>query len=150
MKVLRTKNTELWNTIEQMRDGSVSVGFFKDTEPYPDGQPVAQVAHWNEFGRTMKNGKRLAPRSFMRSTLHAKENDWRAKCAELIKTGLHADAIMEQMGNLIKGDIQETISRIAAAGGNAPFTIRKKGFDAPLVHTAHMLKTVSYKVGVQA
>jgi hypothetical protein len=147
MKVLRTKNTELWKNIGRMRDGSVSVGFFKDTEPYQDGQPVAQVAYFNEFGRTMKNGERQPPRSFMRSTLHAKENEWKAKCAELIKIGMPAEKIMEQMGNIIKGDIQATIQRIAAAGGNRPSTIRKKGFDSPLIDTAHMMKTVGYKVG---
>lgn len=149
MKVLRTKNTELWNTIERMRDGSVSVGFFRDTEPYPNGTPVAQVAYYNEFGGTMRNGERREPRSFMRRTLHEKENEWKSMCADLIRKGIPAEQIMELMGNQIKGDIQETIQKIAAAGGNAPSTIRKKGFDAPLIDTAHMIKTVGYKVGAQ-
>ena len=47
----------------------VNVGFF-DTDQYPDGTYVAQVAYWNEFGT-----KGMPARPFMRQTIAAHKDE---------------------------------------------------------------------------
>ena len=146
MSVKRTKNGELYKRIENLNDSRVAVGWFKETEPYPDGKRVAEVAYDNEFGNRSRG---VPQRSFFRTTIHANENQWVKLCSKLLKSGLPMPMVLETMGGVIQGDVQEKIYQIAAAGGNSERTIARKGFDAPLIDTSHMVKTISYKVGVE-
>ena len=57
-----------------------------------------------------------------------------------------ADAALNKMGKHIKGQLTESILSYEDPP-NAPSTIRKKGFNAPLRDTGTMSKLISYEVG---
>jgi len=90
---------------------------------------------------------RIPCRSFMRTTAHEQENNWVKTCANLLRSGNPIEIVMNTMGSLIAGDIRDKIRSIASAGGNAPSTIRRKGFDRPLIDTGRMLRSVSFETG---
>lgn len=126
----------------KVEDDGVNVGWFED-QTYEDGLPVAKVARWNEFGT--KAG--IPERPFMRRTMMEHEKEW----IELLKTlvqkeidkekGANIDKALQKFGEVVKGDIQETILR----GGfvkNAKSTVRRKGFDMPLVDTGIMISSI--------
>jgi len=154
MKVKRQTNVELLKSLERLSDSSVAVGFFPE-DTYPEtGIPVAQVASNNEFGFTTihpetGNPIDIPPRPFMRTTVHEKEQGWADSLTILLgKNRVPLGMALNQLGEIIVGDIKAKILKIAAAGGNAKYTIRKKGFDAPLIETSRMLNSVKHKTVV--
>lgn len=127
----------------KVEDDGVNVGWFED-QTYEDGLPVAKVARWNEFGT--KAG--IPQRPFMRRTMMEHEQEW----IELLKTlvqreidkekGVNIDAALRKFGEVVKGDIQETILRGGFAR-NAPSTLRRKGVGSiPLVDTGVMISSI--------
>ena len=54
--------------------------------------------------------------------------------------------VMMTMGAFLQSRLQESI-RTWTIPGNAPSTIRRKGFDKPLIDTGHMLNSVDFEVG---
>jgi hypothetical protein len=124
------------------RGDSVQVGFF-ETETYPDGTSVAMVAAIQDFGAPRAG---IPPRPFFRNTIADHRGEWSGEVARLLRAeDYNADAALAQMGALIVGEIQDSIE----SGTYAPLkpaTAARKGFDKPLIDTARMLRSVSYKV----
>lgn len=140
MKVVRKKNKVIFNTLAKMKDSSVAVGFFPEAQ-YEDGTQVAAVAYKNEFGE--KNAG-VPMRSFFRTTIHEKENEWAIKTAALISKGSESIDVMSAMGAVIAADIQQKIISIMTPP-NSQYTIDMKGFNNPLIDTGLMLKSVTFK-----
>lgn len=102
---------------------------------------VAQVAFWNEFGTT-----RAPARPFFRGMIAAKSPDWGRDMAKAIKAkGYSVEQALALMGERIKDQLQKSIVDFASPG-NAPSTIRRKGFDKPLIDTGTMQRSVDYVV----
>lgn len=59
--------------------------------------------------------------------------------------GLPLDAVLEQVGVVAAGAVQEFIIDLRTPP-NAPSTIEKKGSDNPLIDTSAMMQSVSYAV----
>lgn len=138
---LRARLEKMAQSIEDA--GKLRVGFLKNAT-YPDGTKVAQVAYENEFGR---HGKPyVPPRPYFRNMIAARKGQWAKAISVLMKSSGHdAGRALPLLGEFIKGDLQQSI-RDFTTPGNAPFTIRKKGFDKPLIDTGHMLRSVDYEV----
>lgn len=62
-----------------------------------------------------------------------------------IEKGLPTDQIMEQVGAIAAGATQQYITDLRDPP-NAPYTIKKKGSDNPLIDTGSMRSSVTYKV----
>lgn len=62
-----------------------------------------------------------------------------------IEKGLPTDQIMEQVGAIAVGATQQYITDLRDPP-NAPYTIKKKGSDNPLIDTGSMRSSVTYKV----
>ena len=126
----------------KIEDDGVNVGWFED-QTYEDGLPVAKVARWNEFGT--KAG--IPERPFMRRTMMEHEKEWIETLKTLVQReidkdkNIDIDKVLKKFGELVKGDIQQTILN----GGfvkNSKATIKKKGFDMPLVDTGVMISSI--------
>jgi len=118
----------------------LKVGFF-ETEQYPDGEYVAQVAAENEFGSTTN-----PPRPFMRQTFARNKGVWPGMATKGMKaTNFDVDKTLGLLGQEITGEV-----RIAIAEWGNPYphnsqaTIDRKGFDDPLVDTGRMLQSVTW------
>ena len=159
-------------------NGGLNVGFLSGAT-YPDGTSVAQVAFWNEFGH---GGNFPAPpRPFFRSMIANHSEEWPKTLARGLKYyDYDAKSALSAMGELIKGQLQESISTIAgpelsettkilrARFGNNPQEITRtdvlaaqkaaadgetgaSGTQAkPLVWTGTMLNAVDYEVNTNA
>ncbi len=120
--------------IAKVANQSLEVGYFAGVN-YADGQSVASVAGFQEFG-TSKIPKRatLAP-SFdkmvgsnrYRFSLLNKDNPWQFLGAEMV--------------NRLKSEIVSFSSP-----ANRPNTVRIKGRDNPLIHTGLMLNSVRFRI----
>ena len=121
-------------------NASVRVGVLENAT-YPDGTPVAMVAFWNEYGT-----KRSPVRAFFRTTVSEQKKNWVLSVQNLMK--MHNDP--KQVMGLIGVNIQEQLVHSINTWSdppNAPYTIEKKGFDAPLRDTTRMSKSISIEVG---
>lgn len=120
----------------------VSVGFLRGAT-YPDGTPVALVASVQEFGSPANN---IPPRPFFRLMVAEKSKDWpEAVRLNLKATDYDAHTTLDRMGQGIKAQLQTSIQTLTDPP-LAPATVRKKGFDKPLIDTGHMMNSVDYRV----
>jgi len=119
----------------------LQVGFLENAT-YSDGTSVPLIAAMNEFGRP----PRQPPRPFMRLTVNTYKATWGPQMAASLKaTNYNAKLSLDRLGQIVKGDIQQSI-RDLMAPPLSPITIARKGFDKPLIDTGHMISSVDYRV----
>lgn len=132
------KRTKSWDKAPSYDGGSVRAGLL-ETAIYEDGTPVAQVGFWNEYGT-----RNIPPRPFMRSVIEQDGQQWAQYLGKLIKTedtGKALNVVGAEMAGAITGSILQFTTP-----PNAPSTIRKKGFNKPLIDTGVMSRSVSWEV----
>lgn len=138
--------TEIGEALQQHLEGiqqapTLRVGFL-ESETYPDGTPVAQVAYWNEFGTS-----RAPMRSFFRPTILQKQKGWGVLLTTLLQRGAEVEQAMGLLGERIKDDITTAIVDFANPP-NAPSTAARKGFgkNKPLIDTGQMQRAVAWEL----
>lgn len=143
--------------LKEANGSKVEAGWFESdryggTKKESVGVPVAKIARINEFGATITRGETtivIPSRPFMRGAWLKFRSDRKkiqAKIAkQMVEKKLTGDQAMAQIGLILEGYIVKSI-RDGGWQGNAESTIKKKGFDKPLIDTGHMWKTVSSKV----
>lgn len=129
---------------------SVEIGFFPEDIHPKNGIPVAHVAYMNEMGvpENELNGypAPIPPRPFMRYTIATCQPQWNAAFTSSMKAvKYHALPALDGMGALIQMQIRNSIEGWTAPM-NAPFTIKMKDGNDPLVETGFMVDHVKYKV----
>ncbi len=119
---------------------TLQVGFFEDAK-YPDGTSVAMVAALNNFGTS-----RAPPRPFFSNMVRDKSPEW-PKAIEglLVRTNYDVDETLNLTGEAIKGQLQQSI-RDLTSPPLAESTIKRKGFDKPLIETKLMLNSAGFHV----
>jgi len=126
------------------RGGAVRVGFLQGAT-YPNkgqkaGQPVAQVAFYNEFGTS-----RAPPRPFFRNMIHDKSPSWGRDMAKIAKAAdFDTQKILTLMGQRIKDQLVKAI--VDWPADNAPSTVARKGFNKGLIDTGVMQRAVDFEV----
>jgi hypothetical protein len=131
------------NDIAKKMDANLKVGFMAGAT-YPDGTPVATVAFLNEFGH---GGIHPAPaRPFFRNMINSESPNWGVKISKLAKsTNYDGQKVMKLMGENIKGALMQSINDLTSPP-LAESTKKAKGFDKPLIDSAHMLNSITYEV----
>lgn len=120
--------------------GKVKVGFLEGAT-YPDGTSVATVAFFNEFGTT-----RSPPRPFFRRMIAAKSPSWGDSMATAAAaTGYDTGRVLAIMGEGIKDQLVKSIVDLTSPPLK-PSTIKRKGFDKPLIDTGVMQRAPAYVV----
>jgi hypothetical protein len=121
---------------------SLRVGFLENAK-YPDGTPVAMIAAINEFGAPSRG---QPPRPFFRNMIREKQGEWPAAIKGLIVSNDYNMAkAMDQAGAAIAGQLRQSILDLMEPP-LAPSTIRRKGFDKPLIDSRYMWKRVDHEV----
>lgn len=117
-----------------------------------EGVPVAKIARINEFGATIHRGDKvitIPARPFMRLAWSNFSNDRRQIQAKIAKKmadkKITAAQGLGQIGLALEGYIAKSI-KDGSWQPNAASTVKKKGFDKPLIWSGHMFKTVNSKV----
>lgn len=135
----------LRDAVSKAAGGVVRVGIL-GTQKYPakDGKgdvSVAQAAYWNEYGTAT-----IPARPFFRNTIAEKQDEWAENAASILQ---HADGdvgkALALIGEDVKDDIVETIQNFNEPE-NAPSTVKKKGFNKPLIDTDGLWKAIKSEV----
>lgn len=129
------------------KEQAVRVGFLEKAK-YPagvksGGLSVAQVAFWNEFGRPEHN---QPPRAFFRNAIAKHSPEWGklvAAAAHVAKYDSHKTLTI--VGGTIRDQVVHSIT-ILTSPPLAPATVKRKGFDKPLIETSVMENHVDYEV----
>lgn len=121
-------------------NASVRVGVLENAT-YPDGTPVAMVAFWNEYGT-----KTSPVRAFFRTTVSDQKKNWVLSVQNLMKMHDDPKKVMGLMGEHMRGQIVQSINTWADPP-NAPYTVRMKGFQKPLVWSGQLMRSISFEVG---
>ena len=118
----------------------VNIGF-PEGGTYPDGTSIPMVAAMNEFGAPSRN---QPPRPFIRLMIAKESPHWGADLGKALKLyDYDAAKSLDVMGMQIQSEMQQSINDLFVPP-LAPSTIRRKGFDKPLVDTNLMMNTVTY------
>ena len=118
----------------------VRVGIFESAK-YEDGTPVAAVALWNEYGTA-----NIPPRPFFRNTVAAHKDEWPHQAAAILQAnGGDMRQTLALLGEGVKGQIVETIQNFKQPA-NAPATVRKKGFDKPLIDRGTLWRSIGSEI----
>lgn len=117
----------------------LAVGFI-DGSKYPNGESVATVAFWQEYGTY-----NIPARPFFRTAIKENKKKWLETYKQAFQQ--HQDGIkaLEITGTIAKGDIAQSITTFNTPA-NSPYTIEKKGSSNPLVNTGFMRSNVDYEV----
>ena len=121
---------------------SVKAGFLDDAS-YPDnGTPVAMIAVIQDFGAPSRG---IPPRPFFRTAIKEGEAKWPKLMRVMQINGYNARQTLEYIGSNIVADIKLQITNGAWAP-LAPSTIKRKGFETPLIDTGVMRDSANYEV----
>lgn len=157
MRVTRKagKIEALRQTVKALDHSQSKVGWFPSAV-YEGGQPVAGIAHVQEFGSPSRG---IPPRLGMRATAAEKRQEW-AKTAEKVSRAaaqgkIAPGQVMEAVAMIAEGNVRETITKVTLpALKQATIDARKrrlanggKGAQAsiakPLVDTGILLNTLT-------
>jgi len=116
----------------------LSVGFWGDI--YSDGKSVASVAAFNEYG-----GGHTPPRPFMRNCVKRNRRKWRNSVQDRLPVILDMKKMAQELGEDMVEDLKYEIY-LTNTPPNAPSTVKRKGFNKPLIDTGKMVNSVRMEV----
>lgn len=130
--------------VEQIsRPGSVRIGFLEGSTA-PNGDSIPLRAALNEFGHG-----NVPPRPFFRNMIHDRSPGWPAAIAlNLRLTNFNVEQTMARVGEGIAGQLATSILDLWDPP-LSPKTIKKKGFDKPLIEHGDMINAIGYQVNGQ-
>lgn len=117
----------------------VKVGVLENSK-YPDGTSVPTVAYKNEYGWA-----NIPPRPFFRDTIKEQKANWGVLARNAIKAGYSIERVLGLVGAQMQTDVQSTIMSFTTPP-NAPYTVAKKKFNAPLRHTLLLHDSIKFEV----
>lgn len=106
---------------------------------------AAKYGAANEYGDP---GHNVPARPFMATTFAMRRREWlNIIVAELKKRGNSTKQIVQAAGNYAAANIVETLDNAPTLfAANAPYTVKKKGFDYPLKETGRLRKSIKVKI----
>lgn len=123
------------------QSGKVRVGIVK-SGTYDDGTQVAEAAFYNEYGTA-----HIPPRPFFRNTVAEHKSEWPRQMVEALKENqFDVPKSLAQMGMGVRDQVVATIQGFNDPP-NAKSTVKKKGFDKPLIDTGTLWRSIDYEVG---
>lgn len=121
---------------------TLKVGFLEDAT-YPNGKSVPMIAAINEFGAPSRG---QPPRPFFRRMIAEKQHEWPVAFNNLLKANDYdVERTLNLVGEGIAGQLRQSIKDLVDPP-LAPSTIKRKGFDKPLIETGHMWNSVAHEV----
>jgi hypothetical protein len=125
--------------------GALRVGFLENAT-YPNGTPVAMIAAIQDFGAPNVN---IPPRPFFRNMIAAKQKEWGPAIGQLlVDNDYDLQKALDIAGVAIGGQLRQSIIDTNAPP-LSPVTIRRKGFDKPLIDTSVMINSIDHEVNIR-
>ena len=124
--------------------GIVIVGVTDRGLTYPDGTNVEEAALWNING-TGKIPKRDWVTGFIRKHGRKYTKMSEKLIGRVVSGRLSRVAALSEIGRSAQPDMKNLIEAWDTPP-NAPMTVRKKGFNDPLIHTRRLLKAIRWRI----
>lgn len=120
--------------------GTLRVGFLEGATA-PNGDSIPLRAAMNEYGHG-----NVPPRPFFRNMIAAKSGEWPEGVAYQLKaTNYDVHLTLSRTAEAIKGQLQESILDLWSPA-LSPKTIKKKGFEKPLIEHGDMINAVAWEI----
>lgn len=131
---------ELKKILKKENLKSLEVGFLESAK-YPNGQSVAEVAYWNNYGLGVPT------RPFFTNAVENNAEKWNNAIKSILQKQekINFTAVLDTLGNLIVADIQKSITNIRTPP-NSKITIQNKKSSNPLIDTGLMRSSVTYRI----
>lgn len=141
VKVTKTGLNNLKRNIKSLNGATVDTGFFGGV-PRRDGFTNATIAMWQEYGVEEVN---IPERPFMSST-YLRNRNYKAQvrviARDILLLKTSTSKSLNLLGKMIAKDMLNTLWNWHLTDSNAPSTIKKKGFDYPLVETTTLANNI--------
>lgn len=146
--------------LRKLQSATVYAGLPANSDAYPDGTSVVQVATEHEFGSdkartyTSPRGNTITvsgvpERSFMRSTAKESRRAWanmaKKNIRNILKMKMDSKTALGRLGTVMRDSIKEKIVAIQNPE-NSEKVRADKGGSNPLIDTGHMLNSITYDV----
>jgi len=132
---------ELKRELDKIRGGKfVTVGIHDDAGQHEGGISNAQLGAVLNYGN-----ERIPPRPWLVPGVRSATPDIIDTIADGVKSGLSQDQIMNQVGAIAAGGVQQYMTDLKEPP-NSPYTIQQKGSDNPLIDTGALRASVTWKV----
>jgi hypothetical protein len=120
--------------------GTVRIGFLEGATA-PNGDSIPTRAALNEFGHG-----NVPPRPFFRNMIHDKSPTWPAAISlNLQLTNNNVEQTLRRVGEGISAQLTASILDLWSPP-LAASTIKRKGFDKPLIEHGDMINAIGYEV----
>lgn len=105
---------------------------------------LAQIAHWNEYG-TMRIPARPAFRQFMAGDFSAQAGSQLTEDLKAADTPEGCELALARFGERMAEGLWQAIDHFMIPP-NAESTVKKKGFNKPLIESGHMRDSVAWEL----
>jgi len=126
----------------------VKIGYPASKNPYKDGQDVAMIALYNEFGTEVGGKERIPARPFFSNAFdkNRKELDkLKAKLiAQIYDLRLGVSQALDILGVFMVGKIRKEIVELRQPPNAESTKKYKKGVDNPLIDTGHLKGSTTF------
>lgn len=127
--------------VDKLQPVGVEVGWFSGKQ-YPDGLEVAENAIIQNYGAP-KAG--IPARPFFDNCIKENEDKWTKRFVELVSNGMSSEQALNIIGEMIKTDLQNSITN-GKWEPNAPSTVKRKKSSKPLIDTGTMLGSIHKQI----
>lgn len=134
---IKIDDKDIFKALKKQK-ATLEVGFWDDT--YSDGESVASVAAFNEYG-----GGNTPPRPFMNNCFKRNKRKWVKNVRDRLPVTLDAKKTFQTLGEDMIEDLRMEIYRTNTPP-NAPSTVKRKGFNKPLIDTGKMVSSIRMEV----
>lgn len=145
-----TVNDKAWKQhVKQMRElarTEIAVGVLGES-----GSHMVNIAIWNHMGTRLHGKQHTPPRPYMDETMVRIENELHRRNSQailLIQSGMPVRQALNRVGIWVQGEMQQTIADFSDPP-NAQSTIKKKGFDNPLIESGGLRQAIAFTVRIR-
>lgn len=144
-KTIKGSHQPILDFVSEIGNYTIKAGILESNNPVGEnGTRVAEYALNNEFGT-----HKIPARPFIGTATDEQGAGWvdtlKKQVPFVLTQKIKLSTVIDNVGKKMQFAIKDQIKFIMIPR-NAPSTIKKKGFDNPLVDTGLMMETVDYEV----
>jgi hypothetical protein len=134
---------DIMHCFRRLNGKTIKAGVLEGAGSEANGASIAEVATYNEYGT-----RRIPSRPFI-AIATDESKGWQGEIKRQvggITSSADVNGALNTIGEQMKKDIKNVIGDRSKLKPNAPSTIAKKGFDAPLIDTGKLQEAIDYEV----
>ena len=134
---------DIMHGFRRLNGKTIKAGVLEGAGNEANGASIAEVATYNEYGT-----RRIPSRPFI-AIATDESKGWQSEVKKQvggITSSADVNGALNTIGEQMKKDIKNVIGDRSKLKPNAPSTIAKKGFDAPLIDTGKLQEAIDFEV----